>query len=132
MSIPILASGGPVEINDDFEAILLRPTDSLRQVGTLALQVRLTWSNIVRPIPDWDANVIQSNNRHELAPRSGTQTHAPGSGNHRKVILGNPIVPMVGQLCESDVGVLVLSKCPLIDDSRVARVVKQRRFDPRL
>ena len=61
-SVPVLASGGPVEINDDFEAILLCPTDSLGQVATLALQVRLTWTDIVRPIADGDAYVIQSIN----------------------------------------------------------------------
>jgi hypothetical protein len=108
VNIPILASGGPVEINDDFEAILLCPIDSIGQVGTLALQVRLTWTNIVGPIADGDANMIQSINRHELGPKvAGTQPHAPCRGNHCKVILGNPTVPMVGQCCESDVGVLV-------------------------
>ena len=85
-----------MEIYDDFDAILLCPTDSLGQVVALALQVRLTWANIVRPITDWDANVIQSINRYELALKSGTRTHAPRCGNHREVILSNPSVPMVG------------------------------------
>ena len=64
MSIPILASGSAVKIYDDLDAILLCPTDSLGQVVALALQVRLTWANVVRPITDWDTNVIQSINRH--------------------------------------------------------------------
>ena len=68
VNIPILASGDPVEINDDFEAILLCPTDSLGQVATLALQVRLTWTHIVGPIADRDPNVVQSINRYELTP----------------------------------------------------------------
>ncbi len=68
VSVPILASGGPVEIDDDFKAIILRPTDSLGQVGTLALDVRLTWTDIIRPIADRDTNVIQPINGHQLAP----------------------------------------------------------------
>ena len=79
MSIPILASGGPMEINDDFEAIMLCPTDSLGQVRTLALQVRLTRTYIVGPITDGDTNVVQSINRIKLAPKVALSSTHPAA-----------------------------------------------------
>ena len=74
MDVPVLASGSAMEINYDFNPILLCPSDSFGQVVALALEERLTWADIVCPVADWDANVIQSINRHELALESGVRT----------------------------------------------------------
>jgi hypothetical protein len=56
--------------------------------------------------------------------------HTPGTCDFYKVILGNPCVPVRGQFIFRDLGVLVLSKCPLIDDSGVARAIEQTRRYP--
>lgn len=58
--------------------------------------------------------------------------YAPSSRNRFKVILGDPGVPMLGQFCSRNIGVLVLSKSPLVNDSEIARLFEQAWRDPRL
>jgi hypothetical protein len=58
--------------------------------------------------------------------------HAPSGCNSFKVILGNPIVPMVNQHILGNTGALVLSKCPLVNDIGISRVFEEAWCYPRL
>ena len=58
--IPVLAPRDAVEIDYNFQTIVPRPTDSLKEIFVLPLDIRLAGSNLVGPIPYWDAHVIES------------------------------------------------------------------------
>jgi hypothetical protein len=49
-----------MEIDDNLKIVCLCPTDGLKKVGLLSIDVRFTGSNIKGPIPNRDAHVIES------------------------------------------------------------------------
>ena len=53
-----------MKVNDDFEAVVTRPTDSLLEVGKLALDVGLPRANLECPVANWNADVVESEAMH--------------------------------------------------------------------
>jgi hypothetical protein len=58
--IPVLTSWGTVKIDDNLKIVLRCPTNGLKKVWFLPLNVRFTGANIIGPIPDRDAYMIES------------------------------------------------------------------------
>jgi hypothetical protein len=48
--------------------------------------------------------------------------HAPSACDCFKIVLGNPRLPMLRQCCPRNIGILVLSKSPLVNDEGIARL----------
>ncbi len=49
-----------MEINYDHQTVLPCPTDSLKEIFVLTLNIRLAGCDFVGPITYWDAHVIES------------------------------------------------------------------------
>lgn len=49
-----------MEIDYNLQTIIPRPTDSLNEIVVLPLDIRLAGPDLIGPIPDWDAHVIES------------------------------------------------------------------------
>jgi hypothetical protein len=60
--MPILTSGSTVKVDDNLEIVLFRPTNSLKEVGVLPLDIRFARGNIISPISYRDAHVVESGN----------------------------------------------------------------------
>lgn len=58
--IPVLTSWGTVEVDDNLQTVCPCPTDGIKEVSLLPLNVRLARANIKGPIPDRDAHVVES------------------------------------------------------------------------
>ena len=96
--IPVLTSWGTVKIDDNLNIVLLRPTNGLKKVWFLPLNIRFTGGNIKGPMPDRDAHVIESK-ISKLHTRSFIRTllcvamhqyNVPSECNCCKVTLGDP------------------------------------------
>lgn len=49
-----------MQINQDLDAILLRPLNGLEEVRILALDVRLAAGDIKGPVADWNTDMVQA------------------------------------------------------------------------
>jgi hypothetical protein len=58
--IPVLTSRDAVEIDYNLQTVFPCPLDSLKKIFVLPLNKRLVGCDFVRPIPYWDAHVIES------------------------------------------------------------------------
>ena len=57
---PVLRSRRTVQVDDDLEIVILRPSDSLAKIGKLALDVRLVALNVPSPVTDGKTDVIET------------------------------------------------------------------------
>jgi hypothetical protein len=60
--VPVLASGGTMEIDDHLEIVFFCPSDGAHEVVVLSLDEGLVRTDVVRPIPDRNSHVIESKN----------------------------------------------------------------------
>jgi hypothetical protein len=58
--MPILTSGSTVKVDDNPDVVLLRPTNSLEEIGVLPLDKRFARGDVISPISYRDANVVES------------------------------------------------------------------------
>jgi hypothetical protein len=128
-----------VKVDDNLEVVFLRPSDSLEKVVVLPLYIWFARSDVVSPISNRDAHVIESRNNTTsrvtmlgILMRSITIRHPPSTRDCCKVILGNPCIPMLVQLCLRDIAILVLSERPLVNNESIACLFEQTWRDPRL
>jgi hypothetical protein len=104
-----------MQIDDDLQAMVLRPTDRLLEIGKLTLDVWLTGGNVERPEPNRDADVIE-------ARRSDVG----------EVLLSDKCIPVLLECRLSFRFILVLSKRVLVDDGGVASTLEDAWCNPRL
>jgi hypothetical protein len=111
----VLTTRSTVQVNDDLQTMLRCPVDSFLEVGELARDEGLVWTNFKRPVTNGYSDVVETS-----------------SGYVGEILLGNPSVPV---LLESGLGRLLglqLPKGVFIDDRVDTGVVKERRSNPGL
>lgn len=55
-----------MKVNNNFDAMILCPANSLRQVWYLSLDVGFAGRDVIRPIPDGNPYVIEPVNDYQL------------------------------------------------------------------
>ena len=75
--IPVLTPWCTVKIDDNLKIVLRCPTDGLKKVWLLPLNVRFTRGNIEGPMPDRDAHVIESKISKLVYPNSAAHRNVP-------------------------------------------------------
>ena len=53
-----------MQVHNDFEAVVTRPSDGLLEVGELALDVGFPGANLECPVANWNADVVESEAMH--------------------------------------------------------------------
>ena len=59
---PVLATWGAMQVYDNLQAVVARPGDCFLQVGQLARNVGLAWPDLERPVPNGNADVVETGN----------------------------------------------------------------------
>ena len=96
-----------MQVDDQFQAMILRPRYSFEEVRHLPLNVRLATRYVEGPVSDGQANVVE-----------------PGGGDGCKICLRYPRVPVALEGGGGFRAVLVLTEGVLVDDATVVRIVE--------
>jgi hypothetical protein len=92
-----------VQVNDNFESSVARPSDSLIEVGCSTLGERTPWLD-VGPVTNRDTNKVEA-----------------GIANLLEVLEGDEVVPMGLECIVAALLAELLAESPFVDD-RVARI----------
>ena len=132
-----------MQVYNDLDAVVARPSDGLLEVWKLSRDVRLPRPHLESPVPDGYADVVQpaavrgrGQTRTRIRLRTDTCTSrprdVPGGGNVDEVLLGDPGVPVVRENGLRGGPGLELPERPFVNDGAVAGVVEETRSYPRL
>lgn len=105
-----------MEINDDLEIVFRGPSDSFLKVGKLTLNERFTAADIVRPVTDRDANMVEAGIKGVRRSFELNWNEVPSSLYGSEIGLGDEGIPMLLQCSRRDCLGLILTKRPFIDD----------------
>ncbi len=100
-----------MQVDQYLETMIPRPTDSMVEIVRLALDVGFPSRDIVCPVTDRNANIIQ-------ASRS----------NLTEIVLGDPGVPVADECGVCCVVVLVLTEGIFVDNAVIARIGEKARL----
>ena len=102
--VPILATWGTVQVNDDLDPVVACPCYGFLEVGKLAGDVGLAGADVERPISNGDADMVQSMTRHNIGQ------HTPEGKNtitckdtHPAAAIAAKSDSVILQRCRSDV-----------------------------
>lgn len=99
--LPILGARGAMQVNNNFDTMIARPTDSFLEVWKLTRDVGLSGAYVKCPIADRNTDMVQTGMElskiFEASATASRPRDVPSSSNGAEILFSDPRIPVVLQ-----------------------------------